>query len=70
MAGILAGDKVHFLQDPESPEGDILQISNGSGDHIKNAQSLFHGRVYNEWRQAKQEEMVSGPPLPIIKGLC
>ena len=37
MAGVLRGDEVHLFQDPEGPEGDVLQVADGRGDDVKRA---------------------------------
>ena len=34
MAGILRGDHVHFLQNPESPQRNILKITDGCSDNV------------------------------------
>ena len=37
VAGVLAGDLVHFLEDAESAEGDVFEIANGGADEIEAA---------------------------------
>ena len=37
VPGILGGNQVHLLQDPQGPEGDVLQIADGRGDDVESA---------------------------------
>ena len=37
LAGILASHQVHFAEDAQGAQGDVLEVADGSGDEIERA---------------------------------
>ena len=58
MPGVLAGDHVHFTQDPRRADGEVLQVANRGGDNVQRAcrhkQRLLVGQVLRRTQMAER----------------